>query len=255
MALVESSREAWQTGFLVFLRIGAAMSLLPAFGERSVPVRVRLVLTIAFTILVAPAVAPRFSYDALEERGRLVLLLSETMAGLTIGIGLRLLVFALQMAGTMAAQSVSLSQIFGGSPGQDPQPAIGHIIVIGGLALAVMAGLHVRLTSFLILSYDLIPAGQLPHSAMLAEWGIDKVGKAFALAFSLAAPFLVASLLYNIALGVINRAMPQLMVAFVGVPAITAGGLFLLLLILPLLLQVWHVGLVSFLEDPSGGLQ
>ena len=45
----------------------------------------------------------------------------------------------------------------------------------------------------------------------------------FALALSLAAPFVIASLLYNVALGVINKAMPQLMVAFVGAPAITCG--------------------------------
>ena len=41
---------------LVFLRVGAVMALLPAFGEQIVPQRIRLVLTLAFSAVVAPAV-------------------------------------------------------------------------------------------------------------------------------------------------------------------------------------------------------
>ncbi len=76
---------------------------------------------------------------------------------------------------------------------------------------------------------------------------------AFALAFSLAAPFTIASFVYNLALGVINRAMPQLMVTFVGAPAITLGGLALLLVSAPILLGIWHQCLVDFIADPFGG--
>ena len=52
----------------------------------------------------------------------------------------------------------------------------------------------------------------------VAEWGVARVGAAFALALGLAAPFVIAAVLYNLALGVINKAMPQLMVALVGAP-------------------------------------
>ena len=48
------------------------------------------------------------------------------------------------------------------------------------------------------------------------------------LAFTLAAPFVLVSVLYNLTLGVINRAMPQLMVVFVGAPVITGLGLAVL---------------------------
>ncbi len=59
------------------------------------------------------------------------------------------------------------------------------------------------------------------------------MAQAFALGFSLAAPFVIAGFAYNLALGAINRAMPQLMVAFIGAPAITAGGLLILMLAAP----------------------
>jgi flagellar biosynthetic protein FliR len=63
-------------------------------------------------------------------------------------------------------------------------------------------------------------------------------------------PFAIAALIYNVALGVINRAMPQLMVAFVGAPALTAGGLLLLYAAAPVMLSVWITALGRVLEQP-----
>ncbi len=244
--------ETWLIlGFVVFLRIGAAMALFPAFGERSVPGRVRLALTIGFTLVVLPAVAPvvRPAIENLARPGALVL--TEALAGLALGAVIRFFVMGLQIAGSMAAQSTSLAQIFGGQ-NADPQPAIGHVLFFGGLALAVMLGLHVRLAEILILSYDVFVPGELPGGELLSAWGLARVSRVFGLAFTLAAPFVVASLIYNVALGAINRAMPQLMVAFVGAPAITAGGLILLFLVAPVLLGIWHEALAIFLANPFG---
>jgi len=239
-------------GFAVFLRVGAAMALFPAFGERSVPERIRLVLALAFTAVVAPAVAPILRPVVAEAGAPFLLMATETLAGLAIGVVVRLFVLALQMAGSMAAQATSLAQIFGNSA-VDPQPAIGHVLLVAGLALAVLMGLHLRLAEVLILSYDIFRPGHLPGSELLSAWGMGRIAQAFALAFTLAAPFVVASLIYNVALGVINRAMPQLMVAFVGAPAITAGGLLLLFLTAPILLGIWNDALTAFLADPFGG--
>jgi flagellar biosynthetic protein FliR len=90
--------------------------------------------------------------------------------------------------------------------------------------------------------------------ALIVELGLNEVRRIFELGFSLAAPFLIASLVYNIVLGVINKAMPQLMVSFVGAPAITAGGMLLLLLTAPILLGIWHAAFVEFLVTPFGSI-
>jgi flagellar biosynthetic protein FliR len=47
--------------------------------------------------------------------------------------------------------------------------------------------------------------------------------------------------------------MPQLMVSFVGAPAITLGGLALLLLAAPLMLGLWQHGFFAFIHDPFEG--
>lgn len=243
--LVLLAQEAFRAGFMVFLRIGAAMALLPAFGEMVVPQRIRLVLALAFSAIVFPAVQTRIpDFD-----GSPYFLLTETAVGLLLGIGMRLFVLALLTAGTIAAQAMSLSQPFGG-PSTEPQPVIGNLLVMAGLALAVANGLHVRAAELFILSYDFLPAGRLPLAADVSAWGLDQIARTFALAFTLSMPFVAASFIFNIALGVINRAMPQLMVTFVGAPALTFGGLFLLSLAAPAALALWLEALHGFLASP-----
>ena len=49
--------QAW-IAFIVFARVGAAFAVLPGFAEASVPARVRLLVAIAVTVVIAPSVAP-----------------------------------------------------------------------------------------------------------------------------------------------------------------------------------------------------
>jgi len=247
-ALLPLFGDALLQGFVVFVRVGAIVAMLPAFGERSVPTRIKLILAGAFTFIVAPAVGVDVGATALP-----FVILSETLTGAALGLGIRMFILALQTAGAIAAQSTSLSQILGGAA-VEPLAAIGYVLTVAAIALAVMAGLHVKAAAFMIFSYDVIPAGQFIVGSTLSNWGVDQVRRAFSLAFTLAAPFVLVSVLYNLCLGVINKAMPQLMVAFIGAPVITAGGLFVLCLASPLILTVWLQSLDSFMAAPFEGV-
>ena len=244
VALLEGS--LW-LGFLVFLRVAATVSLLPAFGESSVPLRIKLVLSLAFTAIVAPAI--NVAVPGLTVGTLAMLVLTETVSGVLIGLGLRLFILALQTAGSIAAQSTSLSQILGGAA-IEPLPAMGYILTVGALALAALSGLHIKAAQLMILSYDLLPLGLFAGGSDVAQWGIAQISRAFSLAFVLAAPVVLMSVIYNLTLGVINKAMPQLMVAFVGAPVITLGGLFILFLAAPIKLSVWLSALDRFMVAP-----
>lgn len=235
-----------------FLRVGAIMTLLPAFGERSVPARVRFAVAGALTFICAPLVPvdPGFIDAGFGKAGATIL--AEVVTGAAFGILLRMFVFGLQTAGAIAAQSTSLSQIFGGATGLDPQPAMGQALTLAGLTLAVIAGLHLRVIEFVVTTYHLVPFGAVFSAQDMLQIGVEQVAGCFALGFVLAAPFVLASVIYNITLGVINKAMPQLMVAFVGAPAITAGGLIFLMLSAPFVLQIWLTALQAFLHEPWG---
>lgn len=233
------------TGFAVLLRVGPVIALAPVFGEQAVPLRLRLVVALAFTMVLLPAVAPRMAGPvSLGFAG------AEVLAGLVFGVALRILVLALMMAGSIIAQLISLAQIAGGGVTPEPAPAVGHLLLIGGLALAASLGLHVKLAAYLLTSYDLLPPGHLPSRETVISAGLSAVGRSLTLAVSLALPFVIGALLYNIVLGIINRAMPQMMVTFIGAPLLVAGSLGLLVVTTPLLISLWAQALDGFLALP-----
>ena len=247
---LSAAMQGWfLSAVLVFMRVGAAAALLPGFGEQVLPARVKLAATLALTAVVAPAV--QLHIEVSGPVGLLLPMVAETVAGLAIGFGARLFILALQIGGTIAAQATSLSQMAGGT-GPEPQPAIGEILTIAGLALAVAARLHVRVAALLILSYDVVPPGQFPAAADLSRWGLAQIASGFALAFTLAAPFVAAALVYNLALGFLSRAMPQLMVTLVGAPAMTFGALALLAIVAPPGVALWLHAFQGFVAAPFG---
>lgn len=246
--LLQSAQSLLWAGFVVFLRVGGTMAVMPAFGEMMIPARVKLAAALAFTVIVLPGALP-FVRDPASDLPTPVWLFAEMMIGLFLGLMLRLFVLCLQVAGMIAAQSTSLSQMFGGTTGE-PQPAIGELLVLAGLAIAVHFDLHVKVTEIFLGSYQLLPPGAFPDGDLFRRWGLGGIAHCFALGFSIASPFVIAGLIYNVALGAINRAMPQLMVTMIGAPAQTLAGLALLMIALPTGLVVWHNAFESFLAAP-----
>jgi flagellar biosynthetic protein FliR len=231
--------EPWLwSSFVVFLRVGAAMMFLPAFGESAVPLRIKLAVAIMFSLVLLPIVESDLNLPVMSQMALLGYIGTEVLAGLVLGFSMRATLWALQIAGTIMAQSVSLSQMIGGDP-VEPQPAVTRLLTMAALALAAVSDLPVWVTHALVRSYDAIPAGPLPLAGGISLLAINRVSLLFSTAFAFSAPFVIAAFLYNLALGVINRAMPQLMVIFIGAPAITAGGLLLLMVGAPLVLDAW----------------
>jgi flagellar biosynthetic protein FliR len=214
-----------------------------------IPARFKLFIALMLTTVVTPAIAPQLDLPEPTLNVFLFAVATETIAGLFLGLMLRMFVMAIQVAGAMAAQSTSLSQILG-SAGMDPLPAIGQILFMAALALLMSTGFHVKVAMFILLSYEILPALVFPNPADVAQAGAMRASKTVSLAFTLAAPFVILSVLYNLTLGVINKAMPQLMVAFVGAPVITFGAMAMLLVAAPLMLTVWFEAFESFLIAP-----
>ena len=222
----------------VFARVGAAAFLVPGLGERSLSVRIRLMASLAITLMLVPLIRGFETQAPTTTVALMLMLMAEAASGLVIGLAFRFLVYALQIAGMIAAE-----------------PTISTLLAMGGITLALMAGLHVHLIASLVELYAVLPFGKFPLSADLALWSIARVSETFALGVALAAPFVAVGFAYNLALGALNRAMPQLLVALVGVPALVWIGMVVLALVLPALMDAWTVRLERIMDDPLGGVR
>ena len=153
----------------VFTRIGAALFLVPGLGERAVPVRLRLGAALALAVLLAPMIAPLVDRSPTTASALAGVILAEAAVGLVIGLAFRLLVIALQIAGSVAAQNLSISQMFGAGVAPEPEPTIATLLGMGGIVLALAAGLHVHLVAALAGLYRTLPFGLMPGGGELAE--------------------------------------------------------------------------------------
>lgn len=239
----------------VFTRIGAAMFLVPGFGERAVPVRFRLAAALALAVLLMPIIAPTVEYSPATVSRMAKAIIAEALVGVIIGFSFRLLVMALQIGGSIAAQNLSISQMFGAGVAPEPEPTIATLLGMGGIVLMLVSGLHVHLVTALIGLYGVLPFGLFPDAGETAEWTTTRVSEVFSLGLSLALPFIAIGFAYNLALGALSRAMPQLLVALVGAPLLIGLGMIVLYLSLPEIFARWAVVLANVLADPLGGLR
>ena len=236
---------------LIFARVGAAMMLLPGLGEVEIPAGIRLAIALSLVPVLMPLLSDGLPPvpEAPAELVRLIVL--ETLAGLWIGGLARLILLALAIAGQTAALMLGLASVLV----QDPSLGVGGTALsrMFGMmaALFVLAtGLYALPLSALAGSYALLPAGD-PLPAGLAAESLAAVGaESLALALRLAAPFILAAVLFNLALGLLARLAPQVQVYFVAVPAQILGGFVLLGLIAAPMLTAFG----SSLADAFGRL-
>jgi flagellar biosynthetic protein FliR len=239
----------------VFTRVAAVIFLVPGLGERGLSVRLKLMAALLITLMLLPMVRSMVTLSPDNAVDLARVLVSEAVAGLVLGLSFRLLVFALQTAGMVAALHLSVAQMFGSGVAPDPEPTIATILSLGGIAIALSAGLHIAMVTALVEYYSVFPFGVFPDTSSLAEWAIAALSRTFALGVTLAAPFVAIGFAYNLALGALNRAMPQLLVALVGVPFLVWIGIVVLYLVIPGIFAEWDVHLQRTLVDPLGGLR
>lgn len=226
--------------FSVFCRISAAIALLPGFGERVIPMRVKLAAALSLSMALWPMVEQHIGAMPKGIPDFALIVLGEIGAGLLFGLWVRLLILALQMAGAIIGQHLSISALFAGPTAPDPETSFASFLSLTGITLLLVTGIHLDIFIALARTYEVLPWGSLPNAEDATASILDRGGLAIQLGFQLSLPFVVASFIYNLCLGAMNRAMPQLLVSLIGAPALVGGGLILFMLALPLMLNVWR---------------
>jgi flagellar biosynthetic protein FliR len=218
---------------LTFARIGTMVMLLPAIGESSVPARMRLTLALVLTAILLPLHRADYAVDLSAWGPLLIMLGKELLIGFVLGLTARLAISALQVAGTVVAQQLGLGFVTAVDPTQGQQGVIGgNVLTVLAITMIFATDMHHLVIAALNDSYRLFRPGEIPIPGDIAELITRTVAAAFRIGIQLAAPFLVFGLVFNVALGVLSRLMPQMQVYFVALPLSIMLGLALLVLVM-----------------------
>lgn len=232
--------------FVIFIRIGSALMLLPGFGEVYVSPRIRLLFALVFSLLLTPMLEPRMPVLPQSGFALAIIVIGETLVGTFIGLVARVMLSALHVAGTIIAMqsSLAVAAIFDPTSGGQ-SPVISNLLTIGAITLFFTLNLHHLVLAALVQSYDVFPPAQFPAIADMNILHLRLMADSFNLGLMLAAPHIIFSLLFYLAGGLMTRLMPNFQVFFVMMPPQIFIGLFLLMAALPLLMDIF----MGFMEN------
>jgi flagellar biosynthesis protein FliR len=239
----------WAPAFaLVLARVGAAMALLPGLGERVAPATVRIGLALSITILLLPNLQP--ISPAVPDSGLQMALMvaGEVMTGLWFGWLARMIALALPIGAQIIAYLIGLSSVLQPDSELGSQStALGKLFELAAPMLILVLGLYTLPLTALDGLFHLIPPGHMLPAGDSAEVVLHAAGASFGLALQLASPFVVASIVWHIAVGQIARVGSRIQIYFVSMPGQILGGLALLMITGSAIILAWRDNAESFL--------
>lgn len=219
--------------FLLFCRIGTMMMLMPGLSSTNIPMQVRLFLALAVSLALAPPLlaGARRAVIGAEPYGMFWLIGGELLIGALIGLLAQIFFLALQALASVIASAVGFSGVPGAPiEGYEPTSALVSLITISAVVLMFQTGLHWELLQGLVASYSVLPIGEMfdPRAGLIQI--ADQLSETFLIVLRISSPFLIYAIIVNLAVGIINKLLPQVSVYFVSLPIVLAGGLLALYL-------------------------
>jgi flagellar biosynthetic protein FliR len=238
-------------GFVMVLtRISAFFMVLPVFGWKSIPVRIKVGLTVLLAVFFSVVSPLAVDPNGVSVLKAILLIANEAAYGLALGLIAALVFSAVKLSGRIIERQMGLSmaQVLDPLTGERTQP-LGSLLEMIFLILFLSANGHHMLLLIISNSYEAFPAGSIPTIPILTG-GVVKAGSTMLIAgLKLAAPILAAFLLLMVVLAVLARIVPEMNILFISLPLRVGLGLLMVMIFFPFI-----NGFVSEFADWMGKL-
>ncbi len=231
-----------------FARIGAMLMTAPIFSSKSLPIKVRITLAIACTLLIAPLLPKLPAVDFLSGESFLIMV-NQVIIGAIIGFVLQFVFGVFVLAGQIFAMQTGLGFSMMNSPQDGVQTTVvGQMYVITITLLFLTLNGHLFLLQLLLESFYQLPIGftgiDVQAFWLLVSWGSDFYKHALMVVM----PAIGAMLMVNVSFGVMAKASPQLNPFSVGFMITIIFGFVIFYITLPNLYPYF----VKLMEDGFG---
>ncbi len=244
----------FQSFLIVASRAGGIVAALPMLSGRTVPPRIKVALVLMLALALAPAIhLPPLPPDAIAITAGLA---SELLIGFVIGMAVRLLFSAFEVAGEIvgAQMGFSIAQLL------DPMtsvstPMIGQLFTIIASLVFLSLNVHMMVVSAIVSSFESIPPFGASLSPSVGEEVLRLSQHMFVVAVKLAGPVLVALALINILMAMLGRAVVQINVFALSFPLTIAVGLLVLSAAMPFTVSLFEQEFIGLVETIEGLLR
>jgi len=221
---------------LVVTRLSAFFLVLPVFGWKSIPMRIKASMTILTGIFFSMITRLPFDASKIHELEAALLIANEALYGLALGLTASVVFSAVKLSGRIIERQMgmAMAQVMDPLTGERAQP-LSSLLEMIFIILFLSANGHHLLLLIIARSYESFPLGRIPEISLLAG-GVIKAGSVMLLAgLRMAAPLLAAFLLLMVVLGVLARVVPEMNILFISLPLRVGLGLLMVVIFLPLI--------------------
>ncbi|MGE5676483.1 MAG: flagellar biosynthetic protein FliR [Pseudomonadota bacterium] len=226
---------------LVFVRMTSLFVITPVFGRTELPSYLKIGLAFFCSYIIVPLLGDiQVQYTTLL--GFTVIVVKEFLVGIIIGYVSFIVFSALYFAGMLIDYQMGFGMVNVLDPTMNTQvPLTGNFIYIFATVLLLAMDGHHILLSALFKSYSILPINGFEFTEAMVNNITTIFSEVFLIGFKISIPVVAAILLSEVALGILNRTVPQMNVFMVGMPFKIALGLLTLYLMLPVFIQVMTV--------------
>jgi flagellar biosynthetic protein FliR len=196
---------------LILTRVSGLLMTAPIYGTPDIPLQVRALFAFALSLLVVPSQWGVAVPDAGNLPQYLLLIGSELVVGLALGLGISILFSGIELAGHLIDQvsGMMIAEIFDPVQGNNTS-IVSRLLYWVTASIYVAIGGHRLAMAGLLDTFQSIPPGSASMPGSLTGTLVALLTQSFELGIRAAAPVVAAMLLANLVLGLIARAMPQL---------------------------------------------
>jgi flagellar biosynthetic protein FliR len=213
---------------LAIARMAGIFMVAPVFSHTAVPVRLRLFMAVVAAVAVVgrlggAAYAPADAFGLLTAAGL------ELMIGAAVGYAARLVFAGVEMGAAYIGQQMGVGLIEALNPlAEEDSGASRRLFEMLAIVVFLAIGGHRALLSGLLATFDAAPLAGGPSSSALLGTITGLLGASLGLALKIASPVLIALILATVAMGLVQRSVPQLNIFSVGFPVYAMLGLLAL---------------------------
>jgi flagellar biosynthesis protein FliR len=239
-----------QKFILIFVRLATILAITPFYGEKGVPMQLKLGLALILAIAVSPLVTDDVPLEIDSLFGFGVAFLQSLIAGLIIGFIPLLLFAGVQFGGELSGFQMG----FGITSVLDPLSQVRMSLIaqfeyiIAFLIFITING-HLYLLKGIVYSFQVVPLIGASFPEIFAVSFIEMTKQLFIIGLKIAAPIMVAIIVTNIGLGILGRTMPQMNIFIVGFPLQIGIGLITLGMSVPVFAFVFEKLFHNFYRD------
>jgi len=222
-------------GFVMVLtRISAFFLVLPVFGWKSIPVRIKVAITVLLTMFFSMIIPFPIKAGEISPIEAILLLANEATYGLALGLIVTCIFAAVKFGGRVIERQMGLAmaQILDPLTGERAQP-LGSLLEMIFILLFLSANGHHLFLLIISRSYESFPAGSMPTIPVLTE-GVINAGSTMLLhGLKLAAPTLAAFIILMVVLAVFARMVPEMNILFISLPVRVGLGMLMVAIFMP----------------------